>query len=156
MIRAGLLALALSGLAACASAPQGQSAMTPVIADIIEIEIGLLLASQQAAWNEGDIEGFMAGYWQSPQLRFGSGGTVTRGWQETLERYQQGYRDRSAMGELSFTDLDYTILSEDAAVLHGRWQLTRDGDAPSGLFTLVLRRFPEGWRIISDTTTSAD
>lgn len=115
-----------------------------------------LLAAQDAAWNEGDIDGFMHGYWVSPELRFASGGTVTRGYQQTLDRYKARYSDRALMGTLSFDELEVVPLASDAAVVHGRWLLTRESDAPSGLFTLVLRKIEGEWKIISDTTTSAD
>ena len=115
-----------------------------------------VLATQQTAWNSGNIEGFMQGYWQSPDLRFASGGSVTKGWQETLERYQTNYSDRSLMGALSFDELYVTRLGDDAAIVHGAWALQRNADRPSGLFTLVLRKFGDDWKIVSDTTTSAD
>ena len=115
-----------------------------------------LLATQDAAWNAGDIDGFMHGYWVSPELRFASGGTVTRGYRQTLDRYKARYSDRALMGTLSFDELEVVPLASDAAVVHGRWLLTRESDAPSGLFTLVLRKIEGEWKIISDTTTSAD
>jgi ketosteroid isomerase-like protein len=118
-------------------------------------EITRLLTEQSAAWNRGDIPAFMSGYWKSPELRFASGGNVTRGWQPTLERYQKSYPDKAAMGQLAFTELEITSLGADSANAFGRWRLTREKDSPSGLFTLTLRRFPEGWRIIQDHTSSA-
>ena len=115
-----------------------------------------VLATQQAAWNTGDIDGFMEGYWASPEMRFASGGSVTYGWQETLDRYKTNYSDRSLMGTLSFDELYVTLLSEDAAVVHGAWALQRDKDQPSGLFTLIFRKLDGDWKVVSDTTTSAD
>jgi ketosteroid isomerase-like protein len=114
-----------------------------------------LLTEQSAAWNRGDIPAFMAGYWNSPELRFASGGKVTRGWQPTLERYQKSYPNKAMMGQLAFTELDITPLGTDTANAFGRWRLTREKDSPNGLFTLTLRRFPEGWRIIQDHTSAA-
>ena len=121
-----------------------------------EDEILSVLSAQQAAWNSGDIDGFMSGYWESPELRFASGGSVTYGWQETLDRYKTNYSDRALMGSLSFDALEVELLSDDAAVVHGAWALERDADRPSGLFTLVFRDVSGDWKIISDTTTSAD
>lgn len=115
-----------------------------------------VLMAQQDAWNAGDIDAFMAGYWQSPDLRFASGGSVTRGWQATRDRYHARYSDRSIMGTLSFDQLEVVELSDDAAIVHGAWLLTRENDAPSGLFTLVFRKIDGAWLIVSDTTTSAD
>ncbi|WP_233356041.1 YybH family protein [Henriciella aquimarina] len=124
--------------------------------DEAEAEIRAVLAQQDAAWDAGDIERFMEGYWQSPELRFASGGSVVRGYWKTLERYRTRYTDRAAMGLLDFEELEIVRLGPEAAVVHGRWQLTRENDAPSGLFTLIFRRIDGNWKIVSDTTTSAD
>lgn len=121
-----------------------------------EDRILAVLATQQEAWNAGDIDGFMEGYWRSPELRFASGGSVTKGWQETRDRYHTNYADRSLMGELSFNELYVTVLAEDAAIVHGAWALQRTADRPSGLFTLVFEEIDGAWKIVSDTTTSAD
>lgn len=115
-----------------------------------------VLMQQQRAWNRGDIDAFMQGYWRSVDLRFASGGQVTRGWQQTSDRYHARYSDRAKMGTLNFNDLEIRLLAPDAAIVHGQWKLERAEDAPSGLFTLVFRKFGDDWRIISDTTTSAD
>jgi len=115
-----------------------------------------VLSAQQDAWNEGDIPGFMAGYWQSEDLRFASGGAITTGWSATLERYLSRYDSPEAMGWLAFTDLDVTQLSEDAAYVFGRWTLYRESDEPTGLFTLILRKDGEEWRVVHDHTSSAD
>jgi ketosteroid isomerase-like protein len=117
-------------------------------------EIATLLSDQSAAWNRGDIEAFMQGYAQTDQLRFASGGTITRGWRPTLERYKQRYTDKMAMGTLAFTDLEVTELSPDTAIAFGRWKLTRATDAPHGLFTLTMKKTVSGWRIIQDHTSS--
>ncbi|MAN47551.1 MAG: nuclear transport factor 2 family protein [Alphaproteobacteria bacterium] len=117
--------------------------------------ITALLDAQDEAWNRGDIPGFMAGYWKSPDLRFASGGTVTRGWQATLDRYVARYGSAETMGHLTTSDNEIVLLSSDAAVVHGRWKLDMEGAEPSGLYTLVLRKVAGQWRIISDTTTSA-
>ncbi|MEL7031832.1 MAG: nuclear transport factor 2 family protein [Pseudomonadota bacterium] len=121
-----------------------------------EDRIRTVLSMQQDAWNTGDIDGFMQGYWQSPELRFASGGTVTRGWQATRDRYHANYSDRSLMGTLTFEAIETLMLSDDAAVVHGAWALQRESDRPSGLFTLVFQQIDGDWKIVSDTTTSAD
>lgn len=121
-----------------------------------EAAIRAILDHQDAAWNTGDIDGFMQGYWQSPELRFASGGTVIRGYAPTLERYKARYSSRAEMGMLDTSELEIVMLAPDAAIVHGRWKLTRENDAPGGLFTLVLRQIEGEWKIISDTTTSAD
>jgi ketosteroid isomerase-like protein len=117
--------------------------------------IRVLLAKQVDAWNRGDLEGFMAGYWKSPQLSFISGTTETRGWEPTLERYQKKYQgEGKEMGKLDFFDLRVEMLGPEAALVRGHWHLKmKNGQEPGGLFTLILRKFPEGWRIIHDHTS---
>jgi uncharacterized protein (TIGR02246 family) len=117
--------------------------------------IRAVLDEQAAAWNRGDIEGYMQGYARSPETVFVSGDTVTRGWQTVLDRYKKGYDTREKMGTLSFSDLEIKVLGKDTAVAIGRWQLTREKDTPHGRFTLIFRRSSEGWRIIHDHTSSA-
>lgn len=89
-------------------------------------------------------------------MRFASGGEVTRGWQETLDRYKQRYPDRTSMGTLVFSDLDTTVLTPDAALVFGRWRLRRAKSQPHGLFTLLLRKTGAGWRIVADHTSAAE
>ena len=71
-----------------------------------------------------------------------------------MDRYRRSYPDRAAMGRLEFSDLEITPLGPDAALVLGRWRLKREKDSPGGVFTLVARRFPEGWRIIHDHTSA--
>ena len=118
-------------------------------------QIEQVLQTQSDAWNAGDISGFMAGYAKASTLRFASGGTVTYGWQETLDRYKQHYPDRSAMGKLAFSDLDITVLSPDSALAFGRWRLKNDQGEPNGLFTLLFRKQAGAWHIVADHTSSA-
>lgn len=108
---------------------------------------------QVAAWNRGDIDGFMVGYWRSEKLTFVSGTDVTRGWQQTLDRYKKTYDSRAKMGTLAFTDLEFTIAEDDIAVVIGSWSLAREKDNPHGKFTLTFRKFKEGWRIVLDHTS---
>ena len=123
--------------------------------DAAKPQIEQVLADQAAAWNRGDIDAFMQGYAESPTLRFASGGTVTYGWQETLARYKQRYPDRAAMGTLTFSDLDVTVLASEDAVVFGRWRLKTDKGEPNGLFTLLFHRSEVGWRIVADHTSAA-
>ncbi len=117
--------------------------------------IRAVLDAQVAAWNKGDLEGFMAGYWKSPDLTFYSGKTKLRGWQATLDRYRKRYQaEGREMGKLAFSELDIELLGPDRAVVRGRFQLTLKGESPAGLFTLILKKLPEGWRIVHDHTSS--
>lgn len=117
-----------------------------------------LLLTQQAAWNRHDLEGFMTGYWNSPQLTFFSGAKERQGWQATLERYRARYASPGhEMGKLEFSALRIEMLGADAAFVRGAWQLTMpDGKMPHGLFTLIFRKFPEGWKIVHDHTSAAE
>jgi beta-aspartyl-peptidase (threonine type) len=117
-----------------------------------------VLRAQQDAWNHHDLEGFMAGYWNSPQLTFFSGATERDGWQATLDRYRAAYAaPGKEMGKLEFSALRIETLSADAAFVRGAWQLNMpDGKTPHGLFTLVFRKFPEGWEIVHDHTSVAE
>ncbi len=117
-----------------------------------------VLRTQQEAWNKHDLETFMAGYWNSTELTFFSGAKESRGWQATIERYRATYASPGhEMGKLEFSGLRIEILGADAAFVRGAWQLTMsDGKTPHGLFTLIFRKFPEGWKIVHDHTSAAE
>ncbi len=114
-----------------------------------------VIEAQQAAWNRGDIEGFMNGYERAETTAFVSGNELTRGWQTVLNRYKQHYTTREQMGALTFSELDIKPIGASYAIADGRWQLKRTNDTPHGRFTLLFRRTGNDWRIIHDTTTSA-
>jgi len=124
-------------------------------ADARAAAIEILLKRSVEAWNAGDLEGFMDSYHRGPDLRFASGGTVHRGWQATLERYRQRYgNDPESMGRLSFEDIEMTHLAPDAVLVFGRFRLWRGNAESTGLFTLTVRRFDAGWRIVQDHTSA--
>jgi ketosteroid isomerase-like protein len=108
-----------------------------------------VLDAQAAAWNRGDIDGYMAGYAQSDDTMF-VGTDVTRGWTKVRDRYKAKYDSRAKMGTLVFSDLDLRPLGSDDVVVTAAWKLTRDADTPHGRFTLIFHRRPEGWRIVYD------
>jgi len=118
-------------------------------------EIESVLTNQQDAWNRGDIDAFMTGYARSASTVFVSGDEVTRGWETVRERYRVKYSDRAKMGTLTFSEIEVTMLSPDAAVVLGHWQLKRANDEPHGRFTLIFKRLSEGWRIVHDHTSAA-
>jgi ketosteroid isomerase-like protein len=114
-----------------------------------------VLDDQVVAWNKGDLEAFMAGYWKSEKLSFFSGDKKTAGWQATLDRYRTRYQaDGKEMGKLSFDELSIELLGDDHALVRGRFRLKLEKDIPTGIFTLVMRKLPEGWRIVHDHTSS--
>jgi ketosteroid isomerase-like protein len=123
-----------------------------------ESAIKHVLTAQQEAWNRHDLDGFMSGYWNSPDLTFFSGAKETRGWQATLERYRATYNSPGhAMGKLDFSDLRIEMLGPEGAFVRGAWHLTMpEGKNPGGKFTLIFRKFGDGWKIIHDHTSAAE
>jgi ketosteroid isomerase-like protein len=117
-----------------------------------------VLDRQVIDWNKGDLDGFLDGYWKSPKVVFQSGGQRFTGWEAMRDRYRSRYQGtRKAMGRLEFFELAIEILGKDAAMAIGRWRLfMSDGSKPAGLFTVIFRRLPEGWRIIHDHTSSEE
>jgi beta-aspartyl-peptidase (threonine type) len=117
-----------------------------------------VLRVQQEAWNRHDLDGFMAGYWNSAELTFFSGAKQTAGWQGTIDRYKATYASPGhEMGKLEFSGLRIEMLGADAAFVRGAWALTMpDGKTPHGLFTLVFRKFADGWKIVHDHTSAAE
>jgi hypothetical protein len=117
-----------------------------------EADIRIVLGNQEKAWNEGNIDEFMRGYWQSDSLHF-VGTKITRGWQATLDRYKASYPDRAAMGALRFEFYRFAFLDPSSCLVTGRYTLTREGDQPTGLFTLLLKKLDGKWVIVYDHTS---
>ncbi len=113
----------------------------------------LVLSEQQRAWNDGDLQAFMNGYWNSPNLSFSGSNGVSRGWSAVLDRYRRNYPDKAAMGHLYFSDLEVHPLGDSAALVLGKWYLKRSSGDVGGVFTLVFQKFPDGWKIIHDHTS---
>jgi len=156
MNRRFVIAVGLGMLAAHALAQAGcVNVSEPGDHDKTIAAVRAVLDSQQAAWNRGDIEGFMDGYARSDDTVFVSGDSVMRGWQTVLDRYKKSYGSREKMGTLAFSELEIKALSPFYAVALGRWQLTRAADTPHGRFTLIFRRTAQGWRIVHDHTSAA-
>jgi ketosteroid isomerase-like protein len=138
--------LFLCGIVPCTHAADARSAIEHV------------LHAQQDAWNRHDLDAFMAGYWNSPNLTFFSGAKETTGWQATLDRYRSRYASPGHdMGKLEFSDLRIEALGPNAAFVRGSWHLAMsEGKTPHGKFTLIFRRFSDGWKIIHDHTSAAE
>jgi len=113
-----------------------------------------ILEAQQKAWNQGDVDAFLEGYWHSPELTFSGSSGIARGWDGVLARYKKNYPDRAAMGRLDFSNLEFRFLGPDAALVLGHWHLTRASGDVGGVFSLVWQRFPDGWHIIHDHTSA--
>jgi ketosteroid isomerase-like protein len=141
--RIGLILLCITSLSAQSASEQG---------------IRQVLEQQVHTWNQHDLDQFMAGYWNSPELTFFSGAKVEKGWQSALDHYRRSYQGEGrTMGKLEFSDLQIEQLSPTAAFVRGSWHLAMpDGKLPHGLFTLIFRKFPEGWKIVHDHTSRAE
>jgi ketosteroid isomerase-like protein len=146
-----VMLLALASAASPVGLAQSNSSYDIKAADAIKA----VITAQAAAWNRGDLEGYMDGYDRSPNTEFVGGDTITRGWQTVLDRYRKNYSSREKMGALTFSDLEITILSKDAALVLGRWHLKRANDDPHGTFSLLFRKTKAGWRIVHDHSSSA-
>jgi uncharacterized protein (TIGR02246 family) len=140
-----MLRLVLLVLLACS----GAVAATP------QEEIQAVFDAQLEAWNRGDIKGFMQGYENSPETTF-VGKEVRKGFASVLARYRRDYPDKARMGKTGFSDIEIRIIRPDTAIVIGRFHLTRPaehgGDA-SGVFTLVVAKRADGWKILHDHTS---
>jgi beta-aspartyl-peptidase (threonine type) len=120
--------------------------------------IRTVLEQQQADWNKGDLDGFLSGYWKSPKVVFQSGGNRYDGWEAMRDRYHKRYKaEGKAMGQVAFSGIEIEPLGAQSALVRGAWRLNMpDGSKPGGLFTLIFRKFPEGWKIVHDHTSAAE
>ena len=139
-----------TALASCTTTQPDLGALAADRQAIVQV-----LTTQTAAWNRGDIPGFMQGYWQSDSLVFIGRRGPTYGWKATLANYQKNYPTPAAMGQLDFAGLRVTPLAPGAAQVVGRWHLARptEGDL-QGHFLLVLRQIEGQWVVVADHTNS--
>ena len=110
------------------------------------------MTDQQTAWNNGNIDGYMQGYWKNDSLLFIGSKGPTYGWQKTLDNYKKSYPNKEKMGILEFSDIQVKILGKKHAYVFGKWKLVRTNDSPNGIYTLIFEKFKDGWKIISDHT----
>lgn len=110
-----------------------------------------ILDRQTAAWNAGNVVGFMNGYWETDSLMYIGKSGVTYGYKSTLERYKKNYPDKSTMGTLKFDILKVNFISNNACFVVGKWHLTRPekGDV-GGHYTLLWRKIKGNWVIVAD------
>ncbi len=111
------------------------------------------LTTQQEAWNQGDIDAFMKGYWNDEAMSFVGKSGVNYGWTTTLNNYKKGYPDAEAMGKLHFDIIELRPLSHDAYYMLGQYTLTRKDDKPTGYFSLIWQKINGQWLITSDHTS---
>ncbi len=112
-----------------------------------------VLETQRQAWNRGDVDGFMQGYWHSDSLLFVGASAPTYGWQNTLNNYKKRYPGKAAMGNLTFTIMKVDLLDATNAFMLGGWRLKREKDEPGGYFTLWFRKINGEWKIVCDHTS---
>ena len=115
-----------------------------------ETIIRQMLDDQTKAWNRGDLEGFMKGYWQSDTLMFIGKSGITYGWQNTLNNYHKGYPDTASMGKLSFDIVSVKRLSFQYFYVIGKWHLIRSIGNIDGHYTLLIKKIKGQWVIIAD------
>lgn len=116
-------------------------------------EILKVMTDQQTAWNNGNIDGYMQGYWKNDSLLFIGSKGPTYGWQKTLDNYKKSYPNKEKMGILEFSDIQVKILGKKHAYVFGKWKLVRTNDSPNGIYTLIFEKFKDGWKIISDQSS---
>jgi ketosteroid isomerase-like protein len=144
--------VALVALAACAGSPPPapKRMFTPSDRDAVKA----VLDAQMQAWNKGDLAGYMNGYAKTDWLVFTSGGKVRRGWQDTHDTFQNKYaKDPAAMGKLVFEILSIDPVGADGAVVLGNWILTASPSDGRGVFSVILERRADGWKVIHDHTS---
>jgi hypothetical protein len=112
--------------------------------------IQAIMDTQQVAWNRGDIDGFMQGYWPSDSLRFIGKRGITFGWQSTLDNYKKSYPGAEAMGRLQFTNLSMEMTGDSSAYVIGKWELFRTADTLSGHYSLLWKYMNGRWIIVAD------
>lgn len=152
IVKAALACLLL----VCGAVARAQTGDTPLhTASRAELDIVKVVLGQEKAWNAGDIDGYTKGYKDSPETLF-IGRQVSRGYKEIVEDYRHNYPTKVSMGSLTFSELEVHSLSDTFAVCLGRYHLERskkEGGAADGVFSLVLEKTSDGWRIVLDHTT---
>lgn len=137
---------------------QGLTAMLLLIAGYASAvptdDITQMLKDQQNAWNRGDLDAYMQGYWKSEQLRFVSNGKFRYGWEETFAAYKKNYPNQETLGQLKFTIKEIKMLSNYAAMVVGSWDLQRQKDAPMGVFTLLVEKIDDRWVITMEHSSN--
>jgi ketosteroid isomerase-like protein len=112
-----------------------------------------LMNDQQTAWNKGDIDSFMQGYWKSDSLVFVGKTAPLYGWQSTINRYRKAYPDKAAMGKLNFGIIKLNVLDKNNAFMLGSWHLDRAAGPLGGYFTLWFKKIDGAWKIVCDHTS---
>ena len=109
-----------------------------------------VMKTQEKAWSNNDLEGFMQGYWKNDSLKFYGSRGLTRGWQQTLENYKKGYPTKDESGTLTFTIDDISKVDDGSYWVMGQYHLKRTiGDA-NGVFMIIFKKIDGQWKIVAD------
>jgi ketosteroid isomerase-like protein len=153
LIACGAMLLAAGGARPALAGGGGTGTLHKHSEKHAERKIHDVLDAQEVAWNNGDVDEFMEGYWNSSKTEFVGANGILSGWKAVLDRYRKAYPDKKTMGTLTFSGLEIEMLGKDAALVVGKWELKREKDHPGGVFTLVFRHFQDGWKIVNDHTS---
>ena len=115
-----------------------------------EKQIDRVLDEQLAAWNAGNIEGFMQGYWKNDSVMYIGKTGITYGYNNILQKYKKGFPDKNLMGKLSFNIFHKNELSPHIYFVVGKYRVERNNSILEGHFTLLFRKVNDRWVIISD------
>ncbi|SHI92234.1 YybH family protein [Pseudozobellia thermophila] len=120
--------------------------------DTDQSAIRSILDKQASAWSNGDLEAFMQDYWKSDSLTYFSRGSITKGWETTLNKYKKGYPSKAHTGQLTFKIAQLTQISENAYYVMGEYFLTRKVGNAHGTFMIIFKKIDGEWKIIADSS----
>ena len=112
--------------------------------------IAKVMNDQESAWNNGNLEDFMQGYWKSDSLKFYGSNGLTKGWQNTLDNYKKGYPTKAESGVLNFVINDVSKIEGDNYWVMGEYHLKRDVGDADGVFIIIFKMINGEWKIIAD------
>lgn len=118
--------------------------------DTAKAAILKVMKDQEIAWNNGDLEGFMQGYWKSDSLKFYGSNGLTKGWQNTLDNYKRGYPTKAETGTLNFVINDISRIENDNFWVMGEYHLKREVGDANGVFIIIFKRINNEWKIVAD------
>lgn len=112
-----------------------------------------VMKAQEKAWSQNDLEGFMQGYWKSDSLKFYGSSGLTKGWQQTLDRYKKGYPSKDYSGTLTFEIDDISPIEENSYWVMGRYYLKRKVGDANGNFLIIFKKIDGAWKIVADMSS---
>lgn len=118
--------------------------------DTAKTAILKVMNNQEIAWNNGDLEGFMQGYWKSDSLKFYGSGGLTKGWQNTLDNYKRGYPTKADTGTLNFVINDISRIENNNFWVMGEYHLKREAGDADGVFIIIFKMINGEWKIVAD------